>query len=375
MLSAVSLLMVCCATAESPIEICTLQNPTVVEVVAQLPEGIASQLKAGAVPQSVGEKHLKLAIFDKDTSSDQPSAAMLGRYTYDRGILRFRPMYPLLRGCGYRATLQLPKQQPISVDYSVPANVNPASTVVESVFPTASELPANLLKFYIHFSHPMQEGKQVFDQIHLFGEHGQEVHAPWRRMELWSDDAKRLTLWIHPGRVKQGVNLREEFGPVLAPGRKYRLVIDTKLLNADGKPLAKSYSKHFKTTPELKTRPLPQVWQIQPPTLGTHEPLIINLQRPLDHYLAKKYIGVLHKDMAVVGDITLKQHDQLWLFRPAQPWKKADYRIVVQPELEDLAGNTPTRLFDRDLTKPTGPSPQLQIRFQPRTLHVLPKSD
>jgi len=40
-----------------------------------------------------------------------------------------------------------------------------------------------------------------------------------------SGDAKRLSLWIHPGRIKNGVNLREELGPVLEPNRKYTLVL------------------------------------------------------------------------------------------------------------------------------------------------------
>jgi hypothetical protein len=52
------------------------------------------------------------------------------------------------------------------------------------------------------------------------GPDGKDIPDPWRRTELWNEDATRLTLWIHPGRVKEGVNLREEFGAVLDPERK-----------------------------------------------------------------------------------------------------------------------------------------------------------
>ena len=91
-----------------------------------------------------------------------------------------------------------------------------------AIFPSAEVLPANHLKFYVHFPEPMREG--VFlDYCALLDEHGQPVLEPFRETELWSDDRRRLTLWLHPGRQKAGVNLNVEFGPVLEPGRRYTL--------------------------------------------------------------------------------------------------------------------------------------------------------
>jgi hypothetical protein len=38
-----------------------------------------------------------------------------------------------------------------------------------------------------------------------------------------------------------------------------------------------------------------------------------------------------------------------WSFVPSQPWRADRYEIVVDPRLEDLAGNSLAWLFDEDL--------------------------
>src|SRR6186713_2761613 len=81
----------------------------------------------------------------------------------------------------------------------------PAAPRVDAVYPSAATLPANHLKFYIHFSAPMRQG--VFlDHCKLLDDHGRMIMTePFRETELWSEDGKRLTLWLHPGRQKTGV--------------------------------------------------------------------------------------------------------------------------------------------------------------------------
>src|SRR5262249_6927483 len=154
-------------------------------------------------------------------------------YERRQGLLVFVPRYPLVPGRHYRASFRPDEGRALTVEYRVPPRPATPPAVVDRVYPTASELPANQLKFYIHFSRPMRETRDICNHFHLSGRDGEPVPDPWRRTELWSADGKRLTLWIHPGRIKQGVNLREEFEPVLSPGREYTLVIDDKLLDAD----------------------------------------------------------------------------------------------------------------------------------------------
>jgi hypothetical protein len=41
-----------------------------------------------------------------------------------------------------------------------------------------------------------------------------------------------------------------------------------------------------------------------------------------------------------------------WTFTPEKPWKQGDYEILIDPELEDLAGNSITKPFEIDVTAP-----------------------
>ena len=73
-----------------------------------------------------------------------------------------------------------------------------AAPRLTAIYPTAHTLPANHLKFYLHFSQPMRQG--VFlDHCRLLDDHDQPVTEPFRETELWNEDGTRLTLWFHPG--------------------------------------------------------------------------------------------------------------------------------------------------------------------------------
>jgi hypothetical protein len=238
--------------------------------------------------------------------------------------------------------------------------------VVEKVYPSGSELPANLLKFYIHFSKPMRESRDIFGHFHLLGPDGKEVEDPWRHTELWSADGKRLTLYFQPGRVKRGVNLREEIGPPLEPNRRYTLLIDDKLRDAEGQPLAKAYRKEFRTTAEEATRIRLEDWQVQPPPVGTTKPLVLQFPRPLDRALLERFLTITDAgDQPVQGRIEAGPQEKTWRFHPEQPWQQARHELAVDSRLEDLAGNTPLQAFDLDLEKTGEEAVRLRLPFRP----------
>jgi len=54
----------------------------------------------------------------------------------------------------------------------------------------------------------------------------------------------------------------------------------------------------------------------------------------------------------VPGQSTLGAEERSWAFTPATAWSASPYTLLVSPELEDVAGNSVTRVFDRDLTNP-----------------------
>lgn len=349
----------CGADTESAPTIRAVADPTRIEVAAALPDKLRAQVPAGKLSQEQGERWLRFTLVDPDSGKDGP--AILGAYERRQATLYFTPRYPLSHSQRYRATLEQS-----SNEYRVPARPLAAAAVIEKIYPTTDELPANQLKFYIHFSKPMRESKKIFDQMELLGPDGKPMPDPWRRTELWSADNKRLTLWIHPGRVKQGVNLRVELGPVLLPDKHYTLVIRPDLLDADGQPLGKAFTKKFHTIKEERTRPRLEDWKVQPPETGTTGPLIVKFPRPMDRALLDRFVSVVDdRERMVAGRIEVGAEEKSWLFHPRQPWQAESYRIVVDGQLEDLAGNTPLRLFDVDLDEPGAEPAKLTIAFQP----------
>ena len=56
-------------------------------------------------------------------------------------------------------------------------------------------------------------------------------------------------------------------------------------------------------------------------------------------------------DSTIAGVSEVGRGEGGWIFVPDVPWEGGDYQLVVEPRLEDVAGNSPARVFDRDITK------------------------
>ena len=242
-----------------------------------------------------------------------------------------------------------------------------AAPAVEAIYPSGDVLPANHLKFYIHFTQPMRQG--VFlEHCRLLDEAGKPVLEPFRETELWSADGRRLTLWLHPGRQKTGVNLNTEFGPVLVPGRRYTLVISGKWPPDKGLPSGVDARKNFRTT-ERATQQLDiATWRTTAPRAGTTKPVTIRFPAPLDHALLLRCLRVVDASGPEVdGKAVTDEHERVWRFTPDQPWTAAPHRVLVESKLEDLAGNSLARPFEVDLeaAPPRASGPFVEVPFQP----------
>src|ERR1700729_3328663 len=94
------------------------------------------------------------------------------------------------------------------------------------ISPQANVLPANTLRFYIHFP---RSGEAHFDRDHLWllNEEEQVVPDPFLVLsqELWSVDGRRLTVLMEPGRIKRGLGADPAHEPALVVGRTYSLVL------------------------------------------------------------------------------------------------------------------------------------------------------
>src|SRR5262249_29698226 len=124
-------------------------RPGRVQVQAVLPKRLLAGLPRGKLTQEQGEPRLRLALVHAKTGRE--GDPILGTYERREGALLFKPRYRLTAGQRYRATLVLVGNRTLTRDYRVPRlRPGPRAEVVK-IYPSASVLPANLLKFYIYF--------------------------------------------------------------------------------------------------------------------------------------------------------------------------------------------------------------------------------
>ncbi|GEP40729.1 hypothetical protein [Brevifollis gellanilyticus] len=212
-------------------------------------------------------------------------------------------------------------------------------------------LPANALKFYLHFSEPMEQG--IFlDRLRLLDGDGKEVIGPFRETELWSPDGKRLTVWFHPGRQKTGVNLNEDEGPVLYAKMKHTLVVLGSWRSTHGVALGKDVRFDFQVGDADHAQPHMKRWEISAPKSGTRESLVVHFDEPLDTAVITGALRVKSGASDVVlADSRVSADGLQWSATPQQPWPSATFELHAEPTLEDLAGNSLEKLFEVDVSE------------------------
>lgn len=287
----------------------------------------------------------------KTAGSGAAPVPLLARVTTPAAhTLQIEPAVSLTPGHTYVAVFDGPRISPalprLSAEYTLPLPSGESPVRVSGVYPTQAELPANLLKLYVHFSGPMAAGG-VFDHVRLLDSRGEPVSQAFREVELWADDHRRLTLWISPGRIKRALGLSEGLGPVLQPGRQYTVEITPGLRDQRGLPLVRPFRRVFRTVGFDRTQPTLQTWQIDAPGPGSREPLRVRFPEVMDHAMAGRVLALeTSGGMRVAGVPSASDDGRSWSFLPAQPWTTGDYTLVADGDLEDLAGNSLLRPFE-----------------------------
>ena len=301
-----------------------------------------------------------------DKQADQP--AVFGSYKPIAGGVRFTPRFPLQPGLRYRAVYRAPDGAATTEDFQAPPPRAAPATEVAIVYPTASTLPENQLKFYLHFTAPMGRG-EAYDHLRLLDETGRDLDLPFLEVgeELWDPSGKRLTLLLDPARVKRGLKPREEQGPVLTAGRSYTLAIDRRWRDATCRPLRADFRKHFSVGPADEQSPDPRRWQLAPPAAGSRGPLVVRFGEPLDQALLERMLWVVDADgQRLPGEMIIGERETSWSFAPERRWQAGKYQLVADTLLEDLAGNSIAGKFEVERTRPAptrNESKQATIEF------------
>jgi hypothetical protein len=318
-------------------------------------EHFGTVLATGARKSRDWPKVFTVRVVDGD--ADAPP--VLGEYFVDGDSVRFRPRFAFSAGLTYRARVE-----DVEIVFTMPERDPGERPRVDAVYPSSAEVPANLLRVYVHFSHPMR-ARDVPGRVHLHDAEGREVPLPFVEIEtgLWDAAGKRLTLFFHPGRVKRGVGPNLSLGPPLRPGGVYRLVIDREMKDQRGFELEAPFEKELRVGPPDRTSPDPSIWNLRPDGSS----LEVDLDEPLDRALLLRLIRVTSDaGEEVPGVASTSSNETRFSFTPTEPWSPGTYRLVVDPEIEDLAGNKPGRLFDAETGQASTSPGRVDLSFEVR---------
>jgi hypothetical protein len=279
-----------------------------------------------------------------------PMAGRLVR-DQDRDDICFIPRFAFVDGTAYAVVID---GATVAV-LDRPTVGGPATTEVADIRPTTREVPRNLLRLYVSFSAPMQEGCAAAN-VRIVSDNGGEMIEGAllaTERELWDPDRRRLTVLLDPARIKRGLVGQREVGYPLRQGATIRLVVDAGFLDATGLPLRAGAEQRYEVGGDERGHVDPEGWTLTAPASDTLDGLTASFDRPLDHGLLARGLRVIGADgHEVEGTAEIGPEERSWRWRPLTPWVRGRHRLAVDPLLEDLAGNSVTRVFDRDMTRP-----------------------
>ncbi|MGB7394155.1 MAG: Ig-like domain-containing protein [Pricia sp.] len=308
-----------------------------VQVIYKNEKAVSVQMDYSGNPDALG-------VFMKG----ETETAILGRLDKKDGQLRFSPPVPFTPGQVY----EVRKAGQKLVEFSVPSTTLSKPAEIIGIYPAQDTVPENLLKIYVQFSQPMQHAGNALEFITVYNttEGKEESIFLSLETELWNRHHDRLTLWLDPGRIKTDLIPNREQGLPLKKGSAYTVTVDKKWKTAAGQELTKTYRKQWTVIAPDTLKPDVKNWEVDAPDSNSDKALAIYFDEPLDHELAQESIGIYGSNgKAIAGDWELNKWGTTLYFTPSRIWKKGNYEIVVNPKLEDFAGNNLNRLFDKNL--------------------------
>lgn len=310
------------------------------------------KLDISAIPNLDIEKfgYEYLSVFVKNEGTEFSENAVQGRHTIEDDYLFFSPYFPFERGMNYVVRT---KDADVDSNYSyqsfqVGKKLAVDKAAVVSIYPSANELPENLLRFYLYFNTPMKKG-QALKYIQLIDSSGNiDNHAFMEfKQELWSADGKRLTLLFDPGRIKRGVSTNMELGPALLEGNQYKLAISGTWQDVYGQELSVTTTKEFVVGKAYRQQIKVNELEIKKPAANSDDTLSIYFDRIIDHALVQSMIRIEDENNnLIVGYWGTSEEEKTIQFIPEKAWKKGTYRIIMDSSMEDVSGNNLNNLLD-----------------------------
>jgi hypothetical protein len=304
----------------------------------------------------------RVRVAEAQAPADEDLPDVLGRYQVLETGIRFVPHFPFEAGVCYcasfdtRALGRAEHLGKLTLEFSIPDLPDAEPTQVTGIFPSATVLPENLLRFYIRFSNSMRRG-QAEKEIRILGPDGRPAFDVLYRppLELWDRSMRHLTILLDPGRLKRWVGPNRELGPPLKTGQRYALEIGAGMIDSSGRSLGQRLYKPFLVEQAVREPLTVADWNVALPAAASRQPLTINFPRPLDWALLHHAITVVPDGGAPLsGRIEIDRGERQWRFTPTSPWLDGPHSIRVASDLEDVCGNSILAAFDRPLRPGSG---------------------
>ena len=293
-----------------------------------------------------------LTVFVKNERGEYNSNPIQGQYTKEGDYLVFKPFFLFESGMNY--VVETKNTNSDSTDFYQSFRIGNKKKIEEAkvvgIYPSANQLPENLLRFYIYFNTPMKKG-QALKYIQLTDAEGNIDNYVFMefKQELWSADGKRLTILFDPGRIKRGVSTNIQRGPALLEGKGYNLNISDDWQDVYGQQLSIRTSKKFEVIKAYRHHITVNDWDINQPQENSYDALTIHFDRIIDHALIQSMIKLIDADENhVTGYWEILEKEQLIQFIPNKKWKKGNYRIKINSRFEDVVGNNLQNLLDHN---------------------------
>ncbi len=311
-----------------------------------LPSRLGASDQLGVVPAS---------ILGRATTPDGLQA-IAGRFTLENDAWLFEPEIPFLPATEYALITRTETGALVPLaTIATPAAPAIRRTEVLAIYPSTLAVPINFLRIYVHFSAPMREAQaaQAISVQRLdTGELLRDTFLPGT-LELWNPSRTRLTLLLDPGRIKRGLLPHVQMGYPLIEQVPVLVRVLATFQDAAGAELLAGAERRYEVDAALRRHIDIGVWRVVAPPASTLAPLIVLFDRALDSAMLAHTLTVSDEYGSIVtGTATVTDGERAWSFVPRLTWMQGQHTLHVDPRLEDIAGNSLVRVFDRDLTRP-----------------------
>lgn len=283
-----------------------------------------------------------LQLYAIRSDSSVSTFPVIGDYTFFEDSLSFQPKFELNASIRF-----LVQQKDSSFYFNLPPKVQSSTVSISKIFPSTTEIPANILTFYIQFSAPMKPDPKAYELVDIVDLNGHKTPHAWRQKSYWINHNKTLVLMIHPGRVKHGIQATEHLAPVFTAGKEVQLVVNRGLESAEGGLLNKTDTLNYLITQKDTISPQLISHSLKLPKVNSRSPLEFTFTEPMDYGLIYKWFSLYLNDQKIVGNLT-SADDKTWLFTPAEEWQTGTYTIKAGNKMGDYCHNQMDRLFEVD---------------------------